>query len=150
MQDICALTNLQENTIIKITNIGNSFSTLFDEFVQKGYLFSIMGDILRIKSIGEELLRFGEDTPDVLSANRFNEYYSSRINAERYEAFTKYNRILDYYDVRITQEEEYNKIKDTINGVIADMAEQSFKERIQKLRETRKGDKNGTNRKKEE
>ena len=146
IQDICAITNLDEDAVKVIAHIGSMCSTTFAEFVKEGHLLSILMVILSLESAGEDFLRCGEEASTILDANQFEEYRSKDLNAIRYRAFSTFERIMDKYDVRITKEDEINKTKQAIADIYKEQVKDNFQETLKKVQEYHRRKNNGTNR----
>lgn len=150
IQDICTITNLDEDTVKEIANIGSTYPTILAEFVKEGHLLSILREISFLKSAGEDLLKCGEEASTIIDTNTFEEYRSKNINAIRYQAFSTFERIMDKYDVRITKKDEISIFSEAVAEINKKFAEDNFQENLKKVREYRKGKNNGSNRKEKE
>lgn len=140
---ITMYTGLSEEALNVIVKLSKRGSGILNDFIVKN-LTMIYNDISTLYHQSADILEIKETTPLAMS----DDYEKLMIDAVRYRANLTYNQVLDDYDARVYNSEEYKKSKEQGLKLTMELLEKDNRELLKRLR---KGDlKNGTNRKKEE
>lgn len=143
IQGVCELLGLSEEALNVIVKLSKRGAGILNDFIVKN-LTMIYNDISTLYHQSADILEIKETTPLAMS----DDYEKLMIDAVRYRANLTYNQVLDDYDARVYNSEEYKKSKEQGLKLTMELLEKDNRELLKRLR---KGDlKNGTNRKKEE
>ncbi len=143
IQGVCELLGLSEEALNVIVKLSKRGAGILNEFIVK-HLSVILSDLMVLSDQSSVIIELNESSPSPMS----DDYEKLMIDAVRYRATLTFNQVLDDYDARAYNREEYKKSKEQGLKLTMELLEKDNRELLKRLR---KGDlKNGTNRKKEE
>lgn len=135
---VCEYLGLTEQAVNSLQE-ASKFHNKLSDFIEN-HLIKLISQIMILSENSATFLEYRATHPTIQS----DEYEQIKIDAIRYRATLVFEEILDYYDMRIAKNEEYEKSKEQGQKIDDDFYKQHIKDVIKKA--MKEENDNGTDR----
>lgn len=126
LQGVCEYLGLTEQAVNCLAE-ASRFHNKLSDFIEN-HLIKIITQIMILSENSTTFLEYRATHPTIMT----NEYEQIKIDAIRYRASLVFEKVLDYYDMRIAKNEEYEKSKEAGKKIDENLYEQHLKNTIPK------------------